>query len=120
MIVEIASLQTIVMTPAPTASQEAAPILPTTLENNGSRSLSFDASKHLHFEPPSRVWSLQDLGYPDSQGISPIGVTEPFRLFSEEAIGEMRRELFTNKQIWSSHRFSSRYAECQLRGYARE
>jgi hypothetical protein len=108
------------MAPAPTAFQEAAPVLPTSPGNKGSRSLSFDASKHLHFEPPSRVWSLQDLGYPDSQGISPIGVTEPFRLFSEEAIGEMRRELFTSKQIWSSHRFSSKYAECQLRGYARE
>ncbi|KAL2687936.1 hypothetical protein Neosp_005506 [[Neocosmospora] mangrovei] len=108
------------MAPAPTAPQEAAPVLPTSSRNKNSRSLSFDASKHLHFEAPSRVWSLQDLGYPDSQGISPIGVTEPFRLFSEEAIGEMRRELFTNKQIWSLHRFSSKYAECQLRGYARE
>ncbi|KAF5002991.1 hypothetical protein FDECE_10465 [Fusarium decemcellulare] len=93
---------------------------PKTASSHGSFGVAFDASKHLAYVPPPKVWSLQDLGYPESQGISPVGVSEPFSLFSDEAINEMRRELFTSEKIWTDHRFSSKYAECQLRGYARE
>ncbi|CAH0051643.1 unnamed protein product [Clonostachys solani] len=89
-------------------------------KNDVSPGPIFTPSKHLAYSQPSKVWSLRDLGYPDNQGISPFGVSEPFRLFSDEAIDEMRRELFTNRKIWTDHRFSSKYAECQLRGYARD
>ncbi|CAG9998248.1 unnamed protein product [Clonostachys byssicola] len=102
-------------------SPQVSAVVPTKLSKNDvSPNPAFTPSKHLIYSPPSKVWSLRDLGYPDSQGISPFGVSEPFRLFSDDAIDEMRRELFTNRNIWTDHRFSSKYAECQLRGYARD
>ncbi|CAI6089674.1 unnamed protein product [Clonostachys chloroleuca] len=66
--------------------------------------------KYLAYNLPSKVWSLRDLGHPDNQGISPFGVSELFRLFSDDAIDEMRTELFTNPKIWTDYYFSSKYA----------
>lgn len=48
-----------------------------------------------------------------------MAVSEPFPLFSEEAVREMRQEIFS-KPVWRDHRFQSKYAQCQLRGYARK
>ncbi|PYI06606.1 hypothetical protein BO78DRAFT_429600 [Aspergillus sclerotiicarbonarius CBS 121057] len=81
--------------------------------------VSFDPSKHLAHTPPSKVHTMKELGYPDSRGVSPIGVSEPFPLFSAEAIQLMREEVLSD-EVFSKHKYSSNIAQCQLRGYAAE
>lgn len=53
----------------------------------------FDPTKHLTYEEPSDIHTMEDIGYPSSNGVSPVAVSEPFRLFSEEAVNLMRREI---------------------------
>ncbi|KAL2852867.1 hypothetical protein BJY01DRAFT_259690 [Aspergillus pseudoustus] len=77
----------------------------------------FEPSKHLNFMPPSKVYSMEELGYPQSRGVSPIGVSEPFPLFSAEAIQQMRKEVLSD-EVFSKWKYSSELAQCQLRGYA--
>jgi hypothetical protein len=62
---------------------------------------------------------MRELGYPDSRGVSPVGVSEPFPLFTEEAIDQMRAEVLS-EEVWARYRYSSNLAKCQLRGYAAE
>ncbi|EEP79939.1 conserved hypothetical protein [Uncinocarpus reesii 1704] len=82
-------------------------------------SVQFDASKHLSFIPPSKVYSMKELGYKDEVGVSPVGVSEPFPLFSAEAVKQMRKEVLS-ENVWSHYKFSSNIAQCQLRGFAAE
>lgn len=79
----------------------------------------FDAAKHLAYTPPSKTYSMKELGYSEDAGISPIGVSEPFHLFSAEAIQQMRAEILSDA-VWSQYQFTSDLAQCQLRGFASE
>ncbi|EFE42378.1 hypothetical protein TRV_02817 [Trichophyton verrucosum HKI 0517] len=81
------------------------------------RKVQFDPRTHLQFNPPSKVHSMKELGYDANAGISPIGVSEPFSLFSAEAIRCMRSEVLS-KEVWSEYQFSSDLAMCQLREFA--
>ncbi|KAL2002444.1 hypothetical protein VTN02DRAFT_6752 [Thermoascus thermophilus] len=83
-----------------------------------SERVSFDPKKHLAFQPPSKVYTMKELGYPH-KGISPVGVSEPFPLFSPEAIKQMRAEVLSDK-VWDKYQYSSNVAQCQLRGFAPE
>lgn len=82
-------------------------------------SVSFEPSKHLAHAPPSKVYTMKELGYPDSRGVSPIGVSEPFPLFSAEAIEQMRKEVL-NPDMPAKYQYSSDLAQSQLRGFAPE
>ncbi|KAL1965649.1 hypothetical protein VTN77DRAFT_5326 [Rasamsonia byssochlamydoides] len=84
-----------------------------------SERVAFNPSKHLNFTPPSKVWTMKELGYPDSRGVSPVGVSEPFPLFTEEAIRQMRAEVLSD-EVWTHYQYSSNLAQCQLRGFAPE
>ena len=79
---------------------------------------AFDPTKHLHFQPPSKIWTMEDIGFAD-KGVSPIAVSEPFPLFTEEAIRAMRAEVLS-KPVWENCKYSSNLAKCQLRGFAPE
>lgn len=85
--------------------------------SNGN--VAFDPSKHLQFTPPSKVHTMNELGYPDSRGVSPIGVSEPFPLFSAEAIQQMRKEVLSD-EVAAKFQHSSDLAQSQLRGFAAE
>lgn len=95
-----------------TANDKATPA-----QSNGR--VAFEPSKHLKYTPPSKVYTMNELGYPDSRGVSPIGVSEPFPLFSGEAIEQMRKEVLSDKVV-SKFGHSSDLAQCQLRGFAAE
>jgi hypothetical protein len=84
-----------------------------------SDQVAFDASKHIQFFPPSKVWTMKELEYPDGSGISPVGVSEPFPLFTEDAIKQMRAEILSDN-VWSKYQYSSNLSQCQLRGFAPE
>lgn len=81
--------------------------------------VTFDASKHLEFTPPSKLYTMEELGFSGSKGVSPIGVSEPFSLFSAEAVQQMRKEIL-NPEVRKKYEYSSDLAQCQLRGYAAE
>lgn len=81
--------------------------------------VSFDPSKHIQFMPPTKVWTMKELGYEEDQGISPVGVSEPFPLFSPEAVKQMRAEILS-ENVWQKYKFSSNLSDCMLRGYAPE
>lgn len=79
----------------------------------------FVPSKHLAYTPPSKVHSMADLGYSKDRGVSPVGVSEPFPLFSVGAIQRMREEVLS-EDVLARYQYSSELAHCQLRGYAQE
>lgn len=79
----------------------------------------FDATKHLEYTPPSQIRTMKDLGLPEDRGISPVAVSEPFQLFSADAIQTMRTEVLS-KDVWDNCRYSSNLAHCQLRGFVSE
>ncbi|EHL02709.1 hypothetical protein M7I_1225 [Glarea lozoyensis 74030] len=60
---------------------------------------------------------MEDIGYPSNNGVSPNAVSEPFRLFSEEAVDIMRSEVL-NKEVQENYSYTSDIAPKQLRGYA--
>lgn len=78
--------------------------------------VQFDPAKHLNFEHPSKVYTMEEIGFSD-QGISPVAVSEPFPLFTEEAIKQMRAEVLS-KPVLENCKYSSNLAHSQLRGMA--
>jgi hypothetical protein len=88
---------------------------------NGSRAVGklFNSSRHLDFEPPKYVHTMEDIGFSATNGISPIAVSEPFRLFSEEAVDIMRSEIL-DEEVQEKYSYTSDIAPRQLRGYAPE
>lgn len=79
----------------------------------------FDPKRHLTFHEPSKVLTMEDIGFADDVGVSPVAVTYPFQLFSPEAIKIMRSEI-AKPEVTQNHMYSSNIAMAQLRGYARE
>ncbi|KAL9584558.1 MAG: hypothetical protein Q9212_002049 [Teloschistes hypoglaucus] len=77
----------------------------------------FDPKKHLQYEAPAKIHTMQDLGLPEGTGVSPVAVSEPFRLFATEAVHRMRQEVL-QKEVWDNCQYSSNLAQCQLRGFA--
>jgi hypothetical protein len=77
----------------------------------------FDPSKHLAYEEPKHIHTMEDIGYSASSGVSPVAVSEPFRLFSEEAVDIMRSEIL-DPEVQEKYSYTSDIAPKQLRGYA--
>ena len=77
----------------------------------------FDPKRHLEFKDPSKVYTMKDLGLPEDQGISPVAVSEPFHLFSEEAVMRMREEVLS-PEVLNNCQYSSNLSPCMLRGFA--
>ncbi|KAL6250270.1 hypothetical protein RBB50_002571 [Rhinocladiella similis] len=83
-----------------------------------SKYMAFEPSKHLTFEHPQRVWTMEEIGMAD-KGVSPNAVSEPFPLFTEEAVQQMRAEVLS-EPVWKNCQYKSNIAQCQLRGFAPE
>jgi hypothetical protein len=77
----------------------------------------FHPSKHLVYEEPKYIHTMEDIGYPATNGVSPIAVSEPFRLFSEEAVDNMRAEVL-DEEVQAKYSYTSDIAPKQIRGYA--
>ena len=80
--------------------------------------VAFDAAKHLAFVEPIKVWTMEEIGYAN-RGVSPNAVSEPFQLFTHDAVAHMRAEVLS-KEVMDNCRYSSNIAQCQLRGFAAE
>lgn len=77
----------------------------------------FNPAQHLAFEPPTSVLMMTDIGYDKDTGISPVAVSEPFRLFTSDAIQRFRDECLSD-DVFATCAVKSNIAACQLRGYA--
>ena len=77
----------------------------------------FNPRKHLAFKKLPKIYTMKDIGFPDGTGVSPVAVSEPFALFTEEAIHRMRAEVLS-KEVLQNCQYSSSIAQCQLRGFA--
>ncbi|KAI1083052.1 hypothetical protein F5B20DRAFT_568806 [Whalleya microplaca] len=77
----------------------------------------FNPSRHLAFKEKPKVYTMKELGLPEDTGISPVAVSEPFPLFTEEAVMRMRQEVLS-PEVLKNCQYSSNLAQCQLRGYA--
>ena len=80
--------------------------------------VEFDAEKHTCFQPPSRRYTMEEWGY-GGQGISPIASSDPFPLFTPEAVQQVRRELLS-ESVLSNCQFGSTFTKNMIRGYSRE
>ena len=79
--------------------------------------INFDPKKHLAYTPPPQIIMMKDIGYAEDAGVSPVAVSQPFQLFSPEAIQQMRAEIF-KPEVMENCSYSSNLAAKQLRGYA--
>jgi hypothetical protein len=77
----------------------------------------FNPNKHLQYEEPKHVYTMEDIGFAASTGVSPVAVSEPFHLFSEEAVNIMRNEIL-DPRVQEKYTYSSDIAAKQIRGYA--
>jgi hypothetical protein len=79
--------------------------------------VEFDPVQHLAFEPPESILMMTDIGYTKDTGISPVALSEPFRLFTTEAIQKFRDECLSD-DVFATCAVKSNIAACQVRGYA--
>ncbi|TID27458.1 Aminopeptidase 2 [Venturia nashicola] len=91
------------------------PIIDNTREE--SKPQDFNPTEHLTFTPPEQVIMMTDLGYPADMGVSPVAVSQPFKLFSDEAVQQMRSEIL-HPEVMKHCGYQSNIAASQLRGYA--
>ncbi|KAF2653431.1 hypothetical protein K491DRAFT_633813 [Lophiostoma macrostomum CBS 122681] len=77
----------------------------------------FDEATHLNYVSAPKTLSLDDIGLSPPNAISSVAVSEPFSLFSEEAMRIMRSEIFTD-EVWENCMHSTEFAGCQLREHA--
>lgn len=77
----------------------------------------FDPKVHLDFKEPEKVIMMEDIGFSKDTGISPIAVTEPFSMFTEECVQIFRDEVLSD-EVQKHCAVESNIAACQVRGYA--
>ncbi|KAL3493274.1 hypothetical protein BJX62DRAFT_235351 [Aspergillus germanicus] len=75
---------------------------------------SFDPARHLNFQPPRSIYTMEQIGL-KGHGISPHAATEPFPLFTQEAIAQMRAEIFS-EQVLAECQYSSTFNKNMVRG----
>ena len=99
----------------PTASFR--PIIESSALKDDLTDLKFDPQRHIAYEAPESIMMMTDIGYEEDTGISPVAVSQPFRLFSTEAVQKFRDEVLS-PEVMSKYLVKSNIAACQLRGYA--
>ena len=88
---------------------------------DGARAIpkvDFDAKRHVAFQMPARTYMMAEWGLED-QGVSPIAASDPFPLFSPEAVQQARREIFS-EDVLKSCQFASTFTKNMVRGYSQE
>jgi hypothetical protein len=75
---------------------------------------TFDPARHLNFQPPRSIYTMEQIGL-KGYGISPHAATEPFPLFTQEAVAQMRAEIFS-EQVLAECQYSSTFNKSMVRG----
>lgn len=94
--------------------------------------IKFEPSKHLKYyssDPvekhkfnSTRRITMEELGVTNKKQISPIGVSDPFPLFTDEAVQIMRKEILKKETFLKYARTcfnSTSGLDCNLRGYVK-
>ena len=84
----------------------------------GPSKVKFDPKLHLNYTPPTKVYTLSELGVPDI-GTSNLATTGPFQLATEAAVVELRRELLQPNTVNRRMHWWPRSPAC-LRGFTKE
>lgn len=83
-------------------------------EAKATQKEDFEAAKHLNFEPPNRIITMEELGL-GGCGISPNAVSDPFPLFTEDAVKQIRAEVFSDESL-EHCQFASTFCKNMVRG----
>lgn len=75
---------------------------------------TFEANKHMNYQPPSKIYTMKEIGL-EGQGISPNAATAPFQLFTEEAVRQMRAEIFS-PAVLENCQYMSAFVKSTVRG----
>ncbi|KAI9654193.1 MAG: hypothetical protein M1821_006721 [Bathelium mastoideum] len=75
---------------------------------------AFEPGRHLSFQPPKRIITMKEIGL-EHHGISPNAVSEPFQLFTKDAIEQMRAEIF-QEEVLRDCQFASTFNKNMVRG----
>lgn len=99
----------------------------------GDAHVAFDPEKHLKYylQDPldqhkfhsTRRITMEELGLSNKMQVSPIGVSDPFPLFTDEAVDLMKRECLRKERFLEHARVSYNSTsglDCVMRGYATE
>ncbi|EEY23328.1 conserved hypothetical protein [Verticillium alfalfae VaMs.102] len=73
----------------------------------------FNPAKHLAYQRPERIVSMKDIGL-EGAGISATAISEPFPLFTREAIVQMRAEIFSKDSL-ENCQYSSTFCKNMIR-----
>jgi len=106
----------VVVGPTTKSATRPTNILPAYLRDDASKTIreDFDASKHLNFQQPKNIVKMKDIGL-EGLGISPNAVSEPFPLFTQEAIEQIRAEVFSD-EVLEECQFASAFCRNMIRG----
>lgn len=80
---------------------------------------AFDPQKDLVFEPPKSVLTLRDLMLSEENSCSPVAITQPFPLFSLDAVTRMRQDIF-RPEIVLKHGQKIKEGIYKMRGYSQD
>ncbi|KAL4882844.1 hypothetical protein BJY04DRAFT_226894 [Aspergillus karnatakaensis] len=105
-----------VIGPATKKATRPSTILPQSLIQNAkvSKKETFDPERHLNFQPPKSIYTMEQIGL-KGQGISPNAASEPFPLFTEQAIAQMRAEIF-DERVLAECQYSSTFNRNMVHG----
>lgn len=78
----------------------------------------FNAEKHLNYHAPGNILKMADIGLA-GQGVSPHAASDPFRLFTKEAVMQMRHEIFSEETL-NNCQYSSTFIKHMVRGMNHE
>ncbi|KAL5339179.1 hypothetical protein BJX70DRAFT_408308 [Aspergillus crustosus] len=102
----------------PTTKKATRPsnLLPQSLIQNVkiAKKEDFNPAKHLNFQPPKSIYTMEQIGL-KGQGISPNAASEPFPLFTQEAIAQMRMEIF-DESVLAECQYASTFNKNMVRG----
>lgn len=103
----------------PSMGWTAKPLIvePLVLEQQVLPKEPFSPERHLKYTTPAKIHSMEELGFADRHGISPVAVSEPFQLFTQDAVMRFRDEVLS-KDVMDNCSVSSNLSHCQLRGFA--
>jgi len=107
----------ILVPPAVTPQPRYEPIISSTFVKRKLQHALFDPEQHLAYEPPRNIVMMKEIGYSEDTGVSPVAVSQPFRLFSTECVQKFRDEVLSD-EVMKNCFYKSTLAACQLRGYA--
>lgn len=86
-------------------------------EAQSTKRETFSSEKHLNFKHPEKVYTMKEIGL-QGHGISPVAASEPFSLFTPEAIRQMRAEVFSDP-VLANCQYASSFAKNMIRGMGR-